>query len=100
MQPDAIIDGTMVEFKTMNFTLQNNLQNERLHRRSCDLPRGDFTVSGEVTAYFQSAALFEALMGKPHKASIWERVRPHLYRLFVYGAMTLWLSLVFMTEAH
>lgn len=83
--PDAILsDGTVVEFKTASFTVNNNLSGPR---RPLNLPQGKFEVSGTMTAYFESEALYRAMFVRPHKVTIWQQVRPLLYRTLAYGLL-------------
>jgi hypothetical protein len=81
--PDAILsDGTIIEFKTMS--LSNNLSGLR---RPLNLPQGKFAVSGSLTAYFENDAVLAAFFGRPHKVTIWQQVRPLLYRTLAYGLL-------------
>jgi hypothetical protein len=91
-----VIDGQIVEIKS--FKLTNN-HTRPVKPLKTSAFTGVFEVSGEMTAYFQNDALLAAILARPHKAAVWQSLRPKLYRAVAYGALAAALSFLLISGA-
>jgi hypothetical protein len=96
MQPDLMIDGQCFDVKSVTLSFPDR---PIMPTKPAAFCVGQFEVSGNMTAYFSNDALLAAILGKPHKASVWKVLRPKLYRYAAYALAALGASFIVIAGA-